>query len=769
MTILSTDFYLTATQDGIKDPHCLDPGQLLQQAQRLNLQANHWWGKPNSYYNVRGKEPGRGFILLSKKDVGNIDRTVTQTLNIVYGNTTLTLAGLYFHRATALYTDSWDPGTGVPHLIELVDKRAIFALSTLDNKFYNTICPAPPADADAGADYSTTATLYYAESLNAGSIWTWQQMLDDIAGEIPGSPGTPTLPFSPDDKPRNFAFNGVSAWDAYNTILGKIGCVAIFNPITNTLTIDKLATAQDITALENNSDLISHYAPVESQTTSRPEKIRIYFHRTEEHFGSEKEIQQAAGNWIDSLPYSRDYTTSLSGAVSGTVLPVWDDMPAIYSFDGTHLNAAACNSRGDEVGTNLAAQILNSDSNLRVLQRGLKVIPFLGSKIARISWSDKGAPGIGMATEFQGSDVAPETQFQAQSQPTTLIHRDPTLLLPREYSQTVRESLQPTDVMRRGFPTYPRVMQMILVTGDKNPTNNIYSGKVLRLDPEQDFSAAINYTQGPDCYVVILGDPPMTEPKFNYLLENRIVLGRLDGSYNLSGTVRPLFTVQYEGKLQWALATSDWEENGVYPVGVPRVECRQCNKAGVTTGFPATVFDVYTPRNPRAAGGRNHDADPSVYSGFVIAYMHDEESSPNRICMSPYLHRGKISDILIMGRTDTIPPGWNECDGSVQTQNPVTAGAITLHDFKTTVKPLGGDAAFRAAMPRHISDPAEAMASRNDVEYFDALGEEGGQILAPGVGQAFTTVDGDHPHDHSFEVQMGSYVTCTVMYIQRYK
>ena len=180
------------------------------------------------------------------------------------------------------------------------------------------------------------------------------------------------------------------------------------------------------------------------------------------------------------------------------------------------------------------------------------------------------------------------------------------------------------------------------------------------------------------------------------------------------------------------------------------------------------AFWVYTPRD---RNGANSGADPAVYQDDVIGYEFDAEGT--RICASEYLHMRKIKDIRIQGADDIIPTGWEVC-GPAADMDPATlertgnAGTFNLHDFGTTVQPLGGEAVNRAAMPRHKSS-AEAQASRNGVEYFDALGWAPDTILAPNTGDADTSVAGADPHNHQFQVEMGSYVTCTVMFIQRYK
>lgn len=647
MTVVQTDIYLTSRVDGVKDFHCLDPKALFVQATRLGLETSHWWGKPNGYYGVRGRGPGRAFLLLSRKDAENINASETQTLNIKYGYTELSLTNLYLHSATALYTNSWDPGDGVPYLVELVDKRSIFAMGLLDNKSYNVICPAPDANADTSAEVSSVDKLYYADSLNAGTVWTWQQMLDDIAGEIPGSPGTPTLPFSPDDIPRNFRFVGVSAWDAYNTILEKIGCVAIFDPNVNVLSIDKLATTQDISELEKNDDLLASYAPVTGSAAIYPEKIRVYFHRIEEHFGSEKEIQQATGNWIDAGPYVRDYTTNSIGAVTGTILPIWDDMPAIYTFDNTHLNATACNARGDEVAANLTSQLENSNSALRVLQRGLKTTPSLGSKIAKFSWTDKGIAGFGMVTEFRGSDI---------DEPPRIGTPDP-FSSPENCITPVSESLQPTNLSRRGTGTYPRATQIVRISSTA-PTDGIYDGYVVRFDPEQTYQDGSDdwvYTDGPFVYILPLGLNSPTE-----LEEDSFYVGRLIGSRLVDGSTFPLFAVENPnqgGAFQWGLVQTD-PTNGHGAIN-HTVNIKKATWDGDESGAAFDAKTEYLAITTVSGGGPGKDT--ALWEGSLVKWRTEPDT---QAIIFGNIWDDAIGTIKAWNTEDTIRDGWRECDGA---------------------------------------------------------------------------------------------------------
>lgn len=200
--------------------------------------------------------------------------------------------------------------------------------------------------------------------------------------------------------------------------------------------------------------------------------------------------------------------------------------------------------------------------------------------------------------------------------------------------------------------------------------------------------------------------------------------------------------------IQWAKAQSDWTESGyAIPGNVPMVTCKKTVMGGgAVTG---DNFLVYLPRN---RGGVTHAADPCIYEEDVLGWQYDENGG--RICITPYLHMGKIKDIKIQGADSIVPTGWHECDGTSQTGQ---AGTFSLVDFATA------DGIFNtAAMPRHRSS-AEAVGSNNASHTFDALGVPNGRILLPNEGLAY-----DNSGDF-FNVGVGGYKTATVIFIQRYK
>lgn len=174
---------------------------------------------------------------------------------------------------------------------------------------------------------------------------------------------------------------------------------------------------------------------------------------------------------------------------------------------------------------------------------------------------------------------------------------------------------------------------------------------------------------------------------------------------------------EYLHSIPWAVAQSDWNENGA---ATPRVIVKACDSDGSNPRGPN--FFVYLPRKRAASIGY----DPDVYAADLIRWDwdHDRNRDPKslRVCITPYLS-SKIGDIRSQAENTRIQTGWLEC----------------IYANRLTVRNIG----HRVAMGRETENP-----EANE----DAAGETGGFRWhgADGPGEA----DNNHP-DHSIESLQG--------------
>jgi hypothetical protein len=238
-----------------------------------------------------------------------------------------------------------------------------------------------------------------------------------------------------------------------------------------------------------------------------------------------------------------------------------------------------------------------------------------------------------------------------------------------------------------------------------------------------------------------------------------------------------------------AQALADWEENGVYPDGNPRVRCQQLiadpdTEPTATEPHPkkaaGNILWVELPRERKGDGGivpgLAHSTDPAVYFFDRIYYSYDDQG--RAICQSPYLHMGKIGQIWMLGKLpsnraaiDAIPTGCGECNGDVKHGN---AGEITLANFDRDHTALSGNADTYGAGPVHKSS-TYAVGDQCMHATFDAHGESTFARVPiatpPGVAWYDTSEELAAPdnHRHDIKAAQGEFPQETVFFYQRYK
>lgn len=365
----------------------------------------------NSYRNPRGPEPGRAYCLMLWGYLRQFTVDTSFTLEFSYGETA-SVGGLRMLRADRLLPGGSADDNAL-YLVELEDVRGLWKRFTSLNRQYNVRKPV--------ATYtSTTATEFYDATLNAGSLWTWQTMLNDMWQFLPGGGTMPTLPGTPDPSPQNWRFIGVSAWDAFHAILNKLNWTTIYNPLTAAWTIIDLGTATQsgLSAIEQQYryDLLDTES-YESVGLRVPRTIRVFFHAYQLNNGEQ---------WQEIPATTRDVLTGVTGAASGTILPIWDDLPALYSVSGSLSNAAALTTRAAERTAHLALQLQQARG--RRVYSGIAKNFLPGTEIREVTWK---SCGRGPMTEVvKGAELQPGF----------------------DSAQLLSEALGPVDLLRRRAP-----------------------------------------------------------------------------------------------------------------------------------------------------------------------------------------------------------------------------------------------------------------------------------------------------------------------------
>lgn len=496
---------------------------------RLALPAPPDFGLANSVTVPLGPRPTRALFLMYRADLNTFDaeeyHTATLTEHDEQGNERARreLKQLVFVNARCLTPGKAGDEDAV-YLAEFADARWLchnHAFSVPINKQYNV---------RAAAWGTSGSTLYYADSTNGGTAWTWTTMIQDVWTLMSTQLGSaPALPFTPDGTPEGWKFPGMSAWVSLNQLLYRIGC-AITVDLTaassqfSIVRVGATDTTQD--ALEDALVLAQAGAKihdeefVESNVGGFPYGYRVFFHRVQEHYGTEQTTQQTSAQFSTNQVYSVDVNGSYFSDTDANILtPIWDDLPAIYDASGAITNAAACATRAAERAADAERMFDTGGAMMHRTFVGLRAFK-PGSKLKGVCWRqdlqgirDPEHPG-GWVTEI----VRHPYRFLAGRNENGRWMEDVSGSVP----------LQPPDLSPT-YPNYPHLLQVIRLAS-ATPSSGRYDAYVQVYDP-----AALTDADGEQVWAVDLSGATS-------LAANEKYLARLQGYY-AAGT-RPIYRFQ---------------------------------------------------------------------------------------------------------------------------------------------------------------------------------------------------------------------------------
>ncbi len=376
---------------------CLDPRPLYEQClqQELPIQSAPWLGQVNSFRCPLGCEPGRGWLLL---DRGSIDKLKPGEGSDAFAELIIASDdGLPLKLPKILLTGFMeavtfgDPGDVMTaYAVQIADKRWLYWQRGIPlTKAYNL-----RGDNDGA---------YVPATLNAGTAWTWQQLLDDLWPA--GLGASPTLPFTPDGTPENFWFHAVSKLQAVDHLLDRLACALLYDPIADTFSVVRLGlttsatatTANYLTTLHSSRLIMDDYV-LATRTALLPETLRVEFpvkflnsDRTPSYHAIDKTVDPAAG-----------------ALASGTYILLQDDLTALNDGAGSFTNLAALGTRATERASDWTRQRRYFETGIRRSYSGfLNLTGALGSLWNEVAWEDRGGEGLfgGRKTMLAGSGL----------------------------------------------------------------------------------------------------------------------------------------------------------------------------------------------------------------------------------------------------------------------------------------------------------------------------------------------------------------------------
>lgn len=337
--------------------------------------------KANSYTCPTGRQHGTAWVLLERRAVTALYPNAAAKKNpqiLTFFDTAqgvqVAIPGLYLSRCHKV-TQSAPNAAGALYLLELVDVRwhaAKFSyIDLLANLRKNCFVPESPTDAD----------LYHADSLNAGAAWTWQALIGEIWSQLPAGLGPlPTLPTTlPAEDPDNIRLVGASAWDALHDVLEKLGWTTAMDPTGPTIKIVEVGAVQPgLQAAENAIRFHLHDSdPLEGDVCVIPATVRVYFRRR-------VSLATTADDLLLSGWHAVDSATGVAGALTGTVVSVWDDMTADFAAGGGGpTNNTELSARATEIRT---AWVKAQQDRKGTTYGGVVKTVLPGEQISEVCW-----------------------------------------------------------------------------------------------------------------------------------------------------------------------------------------------------------------------------------------------------------------------------------------------------------------------------------------------------------------------------------------------
>ena len=459
-----------------------------------------WWAaKAGTFTLPLGKHPGRGWFLIQKSVLYQMSQNGTydnlHALVLTCGNDQVTLTNLVIVPHPVCITPGLGPqGRGdltSTYLVEVADPRYLAQnhyFANLTNSQFNVIAPdAGWVAATGNTTFDTLpVTAFYQSSLNAGEIYTWQDVLDSLWEDVNISEFglSPQLPFEPTLVPNNLKFIDIPAWEAYNQVLERLSCAFAWWPDGSVRIVRKGDTDPNFALAVTKYDVLPwapyDEEPPETVRSKVPSQVTVVFHTLYEQFGQEKTLQPDATQWSTQSP---TYAITLPAPDDiGTTEPgstkiIYDDLVAILELDGeTAENIAELTVRAQARANSYYRQV--TGTRFRRVYGGFVNDPGLlpNSQITAVQWKQQGATGQGSWTGAM-TDVL-YTPY--------MLLVDDTTGDPREDFPEAKENFRVPDLARASYPIYPRQTYQVKIDSSNPIIASYYLAELLAYDVTTD-------------------------------------------------------------------------------------------------------------------------------------------------------------------------------------------------------------------------------------------------------------------------------------------
>lgn len=367
-----------------------NPAVLLQRVRDLTskgvsigVDTSLFINKCNSFTFSTGFEPGRGYILMLGEDVSSLRFSLDQ-YNHALKIGTVSFNSLTITECRAVTGVSFLTGSEL-FVVGLADKRIYGPLSSV-NRSYNV-----PAVVDPSGSSN------YQSSLNSGSLWTYPSMIQDLWSRLPPLMGSLSLSdASFSGNPYNYAFHGVSAWDALAKVCEDTDHILIYDRADATFSIVNAGSSYNSTTFDNDKQaaapyLLRHSQDINGTVFKIPETIRVFFPSRSRAWQNSPDISTVhANDYIHESPlYSIDVATGVTGAVPGSIVPIHAPSGFTTNETGGSSNLSALTTLANQLADRYKQSLLQTDNPLYLRYSTARSF-HLGPEVSAISYHDFG-------------------------------------------------------------------------------------------------------------------------------------------------------------------------------------------------------------------------------------------------------------------------------------------------------------------------------------------------------------------------------------------
>jgi hypothetical protein len=351
-----------------------------------------FYGRANSITIPIGFDPGVAYLLVPRTTMDGLDPDAEHTITWLMSRdgALVTTAFLNWTICDARL-QGIDGDEKAAYLLTLRDRRQKLKQAAVINTAYNVSVPAP-----CGIEVDNRRWIE--ATLNAGALWTWQEMLDDVWALL-GIAGTcPVLTWTPPHEPDTWRFHGIQAWDAVRMICDACQCTVA--PLADGsgyefIGFEALQSTTYLTVLA--SRILLDEKPKDPCGCELPAALKIVFPTRR----GDACDSDALETWEAEPVYSpAAIPTGLACAASGTVRPVRSDLIGELNCGGAVENLAAI----IESATLIAARAILRMGIAKDLCRwhaGICPEVLLGNSVHEIRYRDYGDEW-GCLTESRG-------------------------------------------------------------------------------------------------------------------------------------------------------------------------------------------------------------------------------------------------------------------------------------------------------------------------------------------------------------------------------